>query len=355
MSDTPESPAAPLESGETVVARPIDRADLKEGVAGALALSEQAKSLANRLANRAQRLVFVGCGAPHQLLSMLQYWLSRTDSGLQLHRYYPAELIAQDPPRLDEHTLVVLGSQSGTTRETVEAAEYLRNKPCTTLAVTQRDESPLAQAANEVLSYGATQHGYYAAYITAQTFLSYLLQARDEGPLTDPVLAALPALPDALADAMVAVEDQAKQLAAELQEDRVLYVTGAGPMYATAYVFAVCFLMEMQWMAATPLQAAELFHGPFEALDAHTPLIALVGEDPSRPIAERVVRFGERHLERMSVFDSKDLPTSGIDPAARPVLSPLLVDAALTRLVEHLASVRQRPLTTRRYMGKVEY
>ncbi len=59
-------------------------------------------------------------------------------------------------------------------------------------------------------------------------------------------------------------------------------------MFTTAYVLGVCVLMEMQWMHVSRFIAAEFFHGPFEIVDETVPLILLVGEDPSRPEAERV-------------------------------------------------------------------
>jgi fructoselysine 6-phosphate deglycase len=46
---------------------------------------------------------------------------------------------------------------------------------------------------------------------------------------------------------------------------------------------------------------------------------------------------------------------TGIAPEIRPLVAPMVVDSALTNLVEMIAVLRDHPMTTRRYMGKVAY
>src|SRR4030095_6047527 len=95
------------------------------------------------------------------------------------------------------------------------------------------------------------------------------------------------------------------------KDDRILYHVASGPMFTTAYVFGVCILMEMQWMHSMPLEAAEFFHGPFEIVDQTTPLVLLLGEDPSRPLMERVDRFCKKYTERLVTYDSRDFAMPG--------------------------------------------
>jgi fructoselysine 6-phosphate deglycase len=113
--------------------------------------------------------------------------------------------------------------------------------------------------------------------------------------------------------------------------------------------------MEMLQIHAYPLNAAEFFHGPFELMDEGSSIILLVGEDPSRPEAERVANFCKRYAPQYIHYDSKDFPMDGIQPEIRPILAPLFLDVALFRIAEHLSNKRGHPLTLRRYMGKVEY
>jgi fructoselysine 6-phosphate deglycase len=338
-------------------ANTFDSWDFIRQFEGALAGLDEASQLGTALVGRGiERLFFVGCGAPHFMMRLLEYWAKRYAISLDIRSYFSAEFIHQDPRALDQHTLVVFGSHSGKTVETVAAAEYLASKTCTSVAITQQVDSPLGSSVDQVITYGSTEQGYFSSYMLGQAFVSAIFDKLEPGwGYHDLIISSLSLLPAALAEAKAANLTIAATQAEAFADDRLLYVIGAGPMFTTAYTFASCFLMEMQRMHAHPLVAAEFFHGPIEIVDETTPLLLLVGEDPNRPEAERVVRFCERYARRYMVYDSKDYRMMEIPSEVRPIFSPFVVDAALTSLVEQLAVVHQHPLTLRRYMGKVEY
>src|ERR687898_167802 len=90
------------------------------GYEGALAALDGAAALGRQLAPEIDRIYFVGCGGPNRVILSLQYWIEHYSPSLEARRYSPAEFMTQNPRRLDERTLVVLGSKSGTTPETVD-------------------------------------------------------------------------------------------------------------------------------------------------------------------------------------------------------------------------------------------
>jgi fructoselysine 6-phosphate deglycase len=335
----------------------FDRSVFLNAFDGALGKLDATATLGAEAATRGiRRIFFTGCGAPHYMMRVLAYWAKRTSKSLDIRNYFSAELIHQDPAALDTNTLVLLGSNSGKTKETVQAAQYLQGKACHTVAITQHKNSPLGKNSDDVIAYGETKEGYFSSYMLGQIFMSALLDKLEPGwDLHVELAASLPHLPAALANAKSANLAWAAEQAELFADDRIIYVIGAGPMFTTAYTFASCFLMEMQRMHAHPLEAAEFFHGPFEVVDEWTPIIILLGEGPSRPEAERVVQFCQQHAKRFVVMDCKDFPMKNIRPAVRALAAPFILDAALTGLVENLAVVHDFPLTTRRYMGKVDY
>jgi fructoselysine 6-phosphate deglycase len=302
-----------------------------------------------------QHLFLVACGAPYQAMSISAYWAKRIARTLDIRGYFPAELINQNPLSLDQNTLVLLGSHSGKTKEIIQAAGFLSNKSCTTLAITQNDPSPLAQSSDHVLAYGDTQQGYYAGYLLFQSAFSAILKELEKWELHNPIMSSLKCLPESLADTFEAEDVQAFEIADQIKDRTVLYIIGAGPVYRTAYVIASCILMEMQWIHAHPIRAAEFFHGPFEVMDENTLIINLLGEDPSRSEGERVGQFCKKVSIPTITYDSKNYPMVGIDERIRPILAPLFLDAALYRMAEHLAALRHHPISKRRYMGKMEY
>ena len=335
----------------------FDRENFLCAFSGAIEKLDTSYQLGKRMAARDfKRVFFTGCGAPHYMMRSLAYWVRKFNATLDVRNYFSAELVHQDPTALDEDTLVILGSHSGKTAETVSAAEFLKTRPSVSLAITQFPDSPLAKKTDELIAYGETKEGYFSSLMLALSFMSAFLDEVEPNWLLDNEIAAsLPHIPEALADAKQANLLEAAKQAQLFSQDKFMYVIGGGPMFTTAYTFASCFLMEMQRMHAHPIEAAEFFHGPFEVVDKETPIIVLVGEGPSRVEEERVVRFCQKYAKRFIVMDSKDYQMKNIAESVRPLIAPFIVDAALTALVESLAVVHDFPLTIRRYMGKVEY
>ena len=324
---------------------------------GALSLIDSAIQTGEQLGKaNIKKVYFVGCGAPHHLFMSIEYWAAKYASQIVFKRYFPAEFILHNPKALDENSLVILGSHSGTTKETTEAAVFAQQSPAHTLAITQSAESALGKAVDTVIAYGETEQGYFSSFMLTFALISALLNVKEtDWSFHHSLIASLKQLPTALAEAKQQSLNKAAEQAQQLKDSPVLYVLGSGPMYVTAYVFASCFLMEMQWMHAHALQTAEFFHGPFEVVDPSTPLLLLMGEDPSRPIAERALQFTQQYSQNTIVYDAKDFPMTGIAPEIRPLVAPMVVDSALTNLVETLAVVREHPMSLRKYMGKVAY
>jgi len=315
-----------------------------------------AEEVGSSLARREiKRLYLVGCGAPYYMFRILTYWANLITTGIEINSLYPAELL-QLKDILNEKTAVIFGSHSGKTTEIAQAAVFLQSKPCHSIAITQFPDSPLANLIQEVLAYGTTKQGYFSSYIIVQTLVSAFLQksTKDWG-IHENLKISLSNFPTALADAKKKSITTAFSHAADLQNEKILYIVGAGPMYTTAYVFAACFLMEMQHLHAHPVNALDFFHGPFEIVDASTPLILLLGEGTYRSEAERVRRFCDRYTGGCITYDAKEFAMPGIHPEIRPMVAPFILDAALTNLVERLAILRGHPIDTRRYMGKVDY
>ncbi len=335
----------------------FNKADFLKQFSGALNQLGDAEQMGKQFAaDGINRIFFAGCGAPHYMMRLLAYWGQKIAVQTDIRGYYSSELVSQSPAAIDDKTLVILGSHTGTTRETLEAAKFLQSKPCKTICVTQDSTSPLASTVDRSLAYGKTSQGYFSAYMLAQVLVSEFLNEREKGwGFHSALMDSLPNLPSALANAKASNLANAAVQAESLADQPLLYVVGAGPMATTAFVFAACFLMEMQWMHAHALTAADFFHGPFEVVDNSVPMLVLVGEDPGRPEGERVRHFCTQYAAKSLVYDSTDYEMKGILPEVRPIVAPFILDSALTSLVESLAALRGHPLTTRRYMGKVDY
>lgn len=337
------------------MATDVDKSAIVEALAVSSERIREAAALGRKLTQQVDRIYFVGCGAPNRTMLGLEYWSQRISPSMEVRRYFPAEFMAQDPARMDERTLVLLGSKSGTTQETVAAAEFLRDRPAITVGVTQTKDKPLAQAVDHALLMGETAQAHSGMFMIMQALMGGMWAERDDWPLEEELLTSLEALPAVLADAQANNDGRAAEDARIYKDDRILYHVASGPMFSTAYVFGVCVLMEMQWMHSYPIEAAEFFHGPFEIVDKDTPLVLLLGEDPSRPLMERVDRFCKKYTERLIIYDSRDFEMPGVAQEIRAIVAPYVLQSALQRMAERLAVWHAQPLSTRRYMWKTDY
>jgi fructoselysine 6-phosphate deglycase len=336
------------------MATDVDKPAMLKSYATTLGLLDGTAALGRELAGKIDRIYLVGCGGPNRAMLPVEYWIEHYSLAIEVRRYFPAEFITLNPRRLDARTLVVLGSKSGTTSETVEAAGFVRGKPCHVIGITEKGDSALAQAVENPLLMGASSGGA-SMFMLLLALTGGMMAAKDKWDLFDPLMSSLHALPQVLADVSADSDKRATEDARLLKDDRILYHVAAGPMFSTAYVWGVCVLMEMQWMHSVPLEAAEFFHGPFEIVDQNTPLVLMKGEDPSRPLMDRVERFCKKYTERLFVYDSADYAMPGIDKSIRAIVAPYVVQSALRRISERLAVWHNHPLTTRRYMWKTEY
>lgn len=337
------------------MALPVNQEAIINGLAVSAKAMVEAAELGKSLAGKVDRIYMVGCGAPNRIMLGLQYWLEHFSPSFEVRRYFPAEFITSNPPRLDERTLVLLGSKSGTTPETVQAAEFVREKPCHSVAVTQTADLPLAKAAKKAFLMGLTDESHTGMFMIMQALIGGLMSGRDSWPLQEKLMRSLAALPKAMAVTAAENDKRAAEEARLYKDDRNVYHVASGPTFATAYVFGVCILMEMQWMHSYPIEAAEFFHGPFEIVEQNTPLFLMLNEDPSRPLMERVVRFCQKYTERLVIYDTKDFAMPGIDPEIRGIVGPYILEAGLGRIAQRLAVWHNQPLSTRRYMWKTEY
>jgi fructoselysine 6-phosphate deglycase len=301
------------------------------------------------------RIFLVGCGAPNREMGAIKYFLDRDIQSLEFHQYFPAEFIRQAPKKLDQNSLIVLGSHSGTTPEILATIEFAKPTGCKMAAVTQFDDSPLAKAVPNTFIYGQCESGYFATFIILTAMLAGLAKEAERWELADKVIKSLEALPQVLLEAALANEERAIEEARIYHQDDYFMLLGSGPCYAPAYVTGVCIMQEMLWLHVFTGEAAEFFHGPFEVVLPDVPVLVYMGEDGSRPIAERAVRFCKQFTERLIVYDSKDFEMKGVDDEVREIFAPFVLQAATRRLMEHLAVWHNHPLSTRRYMGKLEY
>ncbi|MCA1407703.1 SIS domain-containing protein [Ensifer sp. IC3342] len=310
-----------------------------------------------------KHVFFVACGGSLSIMHPAKFLLDQ-HAPLPSDVYNAAEFVARAPRSLDKNSLVILCSMTGTTKETTAAAEFARSKGATTIGLTVEPASPLAKAVDHVVGFeapyttGAPIDAKDSNYSRIYQIVMGLVALTGGEDLTETLIGSLAALQPAIDRAHATFAPMFEGYAPRFAKKDVVYTVASGASYGAAYSFAICVLMEMQWINSQAIHANEFFHGPFEVLDKDRAFILMKGLDSTRPLEERADEFLHRFgsAENILVLDAEKLDLSGIDPQFRGNVVPLIFFDTLWRFAYKIAGLRKHAmLEARRYMKKISY
>ncbi|MDQ0200853.1 fructoselysine 6-phosphate deglycase [Neobacillus ginsengisoli] len=321
-------------------------------------VDQQVQNVLDALKGRTiNHVYFVACGGSSAIMYPNKYIMDREAKNISSDVYSSNEFIHRSPRKLGENSLVILCSMSGTTPETVKAAEFARQKGALTVGFTNQETSPLAQESELVVKY---QWGAESIAFNTNLGLLYqltmgVLNVLEGNDKFDKMINSLTNLQAVFEKSAKQYESLAQQFGQDYKDEKVIYTMASGANYGIAYSYAICILMEMQWIHSNAVHSGEYFHGPFEIIDKDVPFIILLGLDETRPLDERALDFSKKYGEKLVVLDAKDLDLTGIDEELKGYIAPLVLNHVLRKYAEQLADARNHPLSKRRYMWKVEY
>ena len=231
------------------------------------------------------------------------------------------------PPRLER--AVVLGiSQSGRSPDIVAVVEEGRRQGALTAAITNDPASPLAEAAEYVISLHAGEERSIAAtktYTASLLALAMLSAALAEDAQRFQALQALPEAVSQVLNAAPAIIEAAERY----RYMEACVVVSRGYNYATAFEIALK-LKELTYVLAEPYSSADFWHGPVALVEHGFPVLAVV---PEGCVAEELVAFlrqlREREAELVVISDRDDALALAQTPLPLPAgvqewLSPLV-------------------------------
>lgn len=318
----------------------------------ALALQEQIEQLVDSLQQRDFRNLFlIGAGGTYAAMLPYEHFL-RSNSTLPVRTAIGKELMLTADPTFGPGSVAVFASVSGTTEDVIEAIEFAKAKGAYTVGFTGFGESPFAKSLDAVL---VTEPKTWPFDIPLLLLSTRLLAARGEFEGYEEFAAELQSIPETLVDVARQAEPAAEAFAERNKDVDYHFLVGAGNLWGFTYLYSMCILEEMQWLRTTRVHGAEFFHGSLELIEEDTSLMLFLGEDESRPLMERVVKFAENYNKNTTLLDTKDYELPGISPRFRGLLAPLILDTVVDRISKHLERVRNHSLDLRRYYRVVEY
>ncbi|MFP7298611.1 SIS domain-containing protein [Neobacillus niacini] len=309
-----------------------------------------------------EHVYFIACGGSLAVMHPNKYYLDQNSEKLSTDFYNSHEFVYRNPVGINESSLVVLCSQTGNTKETVEAAEFAKTKGALTVGLTEDIESPLAKAVDYTIKYKA----FYTTgipidivdsnYSVLYQFVSGLVKIYDGKDQMAKMINSLSNLQAVIDRTHEQYEEYTNTFAKAFKDEKVIYTMASGANYGAAYSYAICVLMEMQWIHSQAIHAGEFFHGPFEVLDKDVPFIMLKGLDHTRHLEERAHNFLSKFGGNTLVLDAKDFDFTGVDEDVQGYLAPIVFFEVLWKFAYKLAEERNKPmLVSRRYMKKFDY
>ncbi len=304
-----------------------------------------------------KRVFYVACGGSSALTYSSKYIMDRDSKTMTAEAYNSNEFIYRNPAKLDEESLVIAISHLGNTPETTAAAEFARDKGATVVSFTYEADSPLAKASHYRIDYqyGPQVNPADSRNIQIIQLTLGLLKIKEGHEKYDALVSSLPNLQYTVDKAIETYAQRSSEYAEKYQNEKMIYTMASGSNFGVAYTFAICILMEAQWINSHAIHAGEFFHGPFEIVDKDTPFVLLLGLDETRFMEERALKFLNTYTEKSFILDAKEFDLSKVEESIHGEVASVIHLYVLRALSREFAKVRNHPLDTRRYMHKVEY
>ncbi len=320
-----------------------------------IAKREEIEKVVDEVSAKGFKNIFlIGSGGTIAMMYPYEYIL-KSNSTLEVHAEIAAELLVMNHHHLSKESVCIFASVTGTTKETVAAAQFCKEKGATTIGFVAKPGTPLAETVDYCILAPDEKHSFDTFFIYLQLLTFRFIHNHDEFPQYKQFASEIALLPQGIVQALEAFDARAEQFAIKHKDTGYHMLVGAGNLWGNTYSYAMCILEEMQWIKSKSIHAAEFFHGTLELVEEDTSLILFKGEDETRPLVERVERFAEKITKELFVIDTKDYPLEGISEEFRKHFA-VNVNWALTgRISVYLERERNHSLDVRRYYRKLDY
>ena len=253
------------------------------------------------------KIVITACGSAYYAGCAGKYAIEKL-CRIPVQVELASELRYSDP-LIDEHTLLIVLSQSGETADTIAAMKECKKRGAKTLAIVNVVGSTIANTADHTLYTWAgpeiavaTTKGYTTQVSVLYLFALYAAKKmnRIDGEYYNTLLASLKTLPKKIQEALD-MNSAIPTLAKKYHGAGSLFFIGRNTDYAVALEGALK-MKEISYIHAESYAAGELKHGTIALIEEHQPVIALCcNEAVMEKTMSNIVEVKARGAEVLSV------------------------------------------------------
>lgn len=265
-----------------------------------------------------------------------------------------ADMLVEQPTWIDEHSLVITGSKSGDTLETLAACDYCREKGAKVISLVGSDDCQLAKKSDYtvVSDIPGMTHTYLKFYLIALRLIWNNNEFEEYEKFADQCKF----LYKSVAEIQEKFEPIAEEIANRYSHEDYQIWVGSGIVWGEINMFTMCILEEMQWMRTRAVTSADFFHGTLELVDKDVPVYLIKGVGKYRVQDERVERFLKKTTDKLIVIDLDEYHLNDFSEEFEELLTPIIFNALTRgRLAYHFERVTGHDLNMRRYYRQFKY
>ena len=289
----------------------------------------------------ARHLYFIGCGTSYHAALAGSVFLAQIAGRTAIPVLAP-QFISQFAPAVGHEDVGIFVSQSGETKDVLNALNAAETRGMEAYGLANVVGSTLTQATSFCLplccgyeiSVPATKT--FTNQVIAFLYLAYRLAGKDTKELAN-----IPAL---MEKTLVMVEEQVKEIAADINNWDDMYWLGYGATYPIALEGALK-LKEITYAHCEGMLSTEFKHGPLSAVSDGFPIIFAAGPEDTNLIISGINEVTVRGARTIVVAEENASLRANADdliviPESDPHISSLLAVLPLQLLSYHMSVMR---------------
>jgi len=322
---------------------------LKDGVTESTLVAVAARKpelieLGKKIAE-AKRYYMVGSGGSYSVQLPLVY-IAEKHTKVPVYAFSGWEFLERLPEAVDENAVVILISQSGDTKEIVDALEWCNGKGATTMGITQKAESVINEMAD--IGYGWGARGVTFGKLMSMYYLFGSVFHEKGYAIGAKMMEETDKLPELLPAMIPRAKEVARKQGLELMDHDKIFVLGGGINWGITYQFALCTLMEMCWVHGISVNYSEFRHGALELFTEGAAAIFLRGKSDQRKLENSILKFSKENGVKSVVYDSQGLEVDNL-------LTPFTLFMEVEWLSFYLSLAKNRRMGSWRFYYKVKF
>lgn len=302
--------------------------------------NREVDALVEKMKN-ARHLYFIGCGTSYHAASVGAVYFAQL-AGRAVIPVLAPQFIAQYAPTVDHDDVGIFVSQSGETKDVLNALEAAeaRNMACYGLAnvvgstLTKATSFSLPLCCGYEISVPATKT--FTNQVVTFLYLAYKLAGKDTRELDR--------VPELMDKTLEMVAAQIEAIAKDINEWNDMYCLGYGATYAIALEGALK-LKEITYAHCEGMLSTEFKHGPLSAVSKGFPIIFVAGPNDVPLIISGINEVKVRGARTLVIAEDDPRLRANADdvivlPKSDPQISALLGVLPLQLLSYHMSVMR---------------